>query len=144
MSERLTRFAYREVLEAGAAHLIMPDVIWTGGLTESAKIAALADTYHLSIAPHDCTGPVNVFACLHLCAAVPTPRSWKPSAGSLAAFTTSWLTARCRSGKVRRSSISAPAWAHRYEQNVTEGCHDSDLANAMKITKIDTISHRRR
>jgi galactonate dehydratase len=72
VSERLfTRFAYREVLEAKAAHLIMPDLIWTGGITEGAKIASLADTYHLSIAPHDCTGPVNVFACLHLCAAVP-------------------------------------------------------------------------
>jgi galactonate dehydratase len=72
VSERLfTRFAYREVLEAKAAHLIMPDLIWTGGITEGAKIASLADTYHLSIAPHDCTGPINVFACLHLCAAVP-------------------------------------------------------------------------
>jgi L-alanine-DL-glutamate epimerase-like enolase superfamily enzyme len=72
VSERLfTRYAYREILEAKAAHIIMPDVIWTGGLTEAAKIAALADTYHLSIAPHDCTGPINVFACLHLCAAVP-------------------------------------------------------------------------
>ncbi len=49
----------------------MPDIIWTGGLSEGIKIAALADTYHLPIAPHDCTGPVNVFACLHLCAAVP-------------------------------------------------------------------------
>jgi galactonate dehydratase len=72
VSERLfTRYAYREILEAQAAHIIMPDIIWTGGITEGAKIATLADTYHLSIAPHDCTGPVNVFACLHLCAAVP-------------------------------------------------------------------------
>ncbi len=72
VSERLfTRFAYRQILEAQAAHIVMPDIIWTGGLTEGIKIAALADTYHLPIAPHDCTGPVNVFACLHLCAAVP-------------------------------------------------------------------------
>jgi L-alanine-DL-glutamate epimerase-like enolase superfamily enzyme len=35
------------------------------------KIAALAETHHLSVAPHDCTGPVNVIACLHLCAAIP-------------------------------------------------------------------------
>ena len=52
----------------------MTDVIWTGGLSEALKIAALADTHHLSIAPHDCTGPVNLFACLHLCAAVPNAR----------------------------------------------------------------------
>ena len=49
----------------------MPDLIWTGGITETVKIATLAEAYHLAIAPHDCTGPVNVFACLHVCAAVP-------------------------------------------------------------------------
>ncbi len=71
-SERLfTRHAYRRILDADAAHVVMTDVIWTGGLSEALKIAALADTHHLSIAPHDCTGPVNLFACLHLCAAVP-------------------------------------------------------------------------
>jgi L-alanine-DL-glutamate epimerase-like enolase superfamily enzyme len=59
------------VLDAGGAHIVMPDVIWTGGLSEAQKIATLADTHHLPIAPHDCTGPVNLFACLHLCAAKP-------------------------------------------------------------------------
>jgi L-alanine-DL-glutamate epimerase-like enolase superfamily enzyme len=72
VSERLfTSHAFRRVLDAGAAHIVMPDVIWTGGLTEAVKIAALAETHHLPVAPHDCTGPVNVFACLQLCAAVP-------------------------------------------------------------------------
>ena len=72
VSERLfTKYAYREILEQQAAHIAMIDVIWTGGLTESIKIAALADAYHLPFAPHDCTGPVNVFAALHLCAAMP-------------------------------------------------------------------------
>jgi galactonate dehydratase len=72
VSERLfTRYAYREILERQAAHIVMLDLIWTGGLTEAVKIASLADTYHLGIAPHDCTGPVNVFAALHLCAAMP-------------------------------------------------------------------------
>ena len=72
VSERLfTRHSYRRVLDADAAHIIMPDVIWTGGLSEAVKIATLADTHHLPIAPHDCTGPINLFACLHLCAAMP-------------------------------------------------------------------------
>ncbi|MDB6127501.1 MAG: hypothetical protein JWM35_1397, partial [Verrucomicrobia bacterium] len=72
VSERLfTRHAYRRILDADAAHIVMPDVIWTGGLSEAVKIATLADTHHLPIAPHDCTGPVNLFACLHLCAAMP-------------------------------------------------------------------------
>ncbi len=72
VSERLfTRHAFRRILDANAVHVVMPDVIWTGGLSEALKIATLADTHHLPIAPHDCTGPVNLFACLHLCAAVP-------------------------------------------------------------------------
>ena len=72
VSERLfSRYAFRQVLERKAAHIVMPDIIWTGGITESKKIANMAEAYHLPIAPHDCTGPVNVFACLHLCASCP-------------------------------------------------------------------------
>jgi len=72
VSERLfTRHAFRRILDADCAHVVMPDLVWTGGLSEALKIAAMADTHHLSVAPHDCTGPVNLFACLQLCAAIP-------------------------------------------------------------------------
>jgi len=72
VSERLfTRHAYREVLERRAAHVVMVDVVWTGGLTEARKVAALADTYHLPVAPHDCVGPVALAAALQLCAHAP-------------------------------------------------------------------------
>jgi L-alanine-DL-glutamate epimerase-like enolase superfamily enzyme len=72
VSERLfTRYAFRELLDRQAAHVVMPDLIWTGGITEAMKVATLADAHHLPIAPHDCTGPVNVFACLHVCLALP-------------------------------------------------------------------------
>jgi galactonate dehydratase len=69
VSERLfTKYAFRNVLEKKAAHIVMLDIVWTGGITESKKIATMADAYHLSVAPHDCTGPITVFASLHLCA----------------------------------------------------------------------------
>jgi len=42
------------------------DVGWTGGLTEARKIATLADTFAVAIAPHDCSGPVSLAACVHL------------------------------------------------------------------------------
>ncbi len=94
VSERLcTRFAFREVLERGAAHIVMPDLIWTGGLTEAAKIAALADTYHLPIAPHDCTGPINLMACLHLCAATPNAMIMEIVRGFVRGYYTELLTA---------------------------------------------------
>ncbi|MFC5404204.1 mandelate racemase/muconate lactonizing enzyme family protein [Cohnella soli] len=69
ISERLfTRYGFRQILEAKAAHVVMMDVVWTGGITEAKKIATLADTYHLSVAPHDGTGPVTIFSGLHICA----------------------------------------------------------------------------
>ena len=44
----------------------MPDLIWTGGITETKKISVLAETEQRPIAPHDMTGPVNIFACAHI------------------------------------------------------------------------------
>jgi galactonate dehydratase len=72
ISERLfTRWGFREVLENGAASVIMPDLAWCGGLTEARKIAALASTYYLPIAPHNCAGPITHFASWHLATATP-------------------------------------------------------------------------
>jgi galactonate dehydratase len=72
LSERLmTRYQYRELLENGAAQFIMPDIAWCGGFTEARKIAALADTYYLPICPHNCGGPVQHAASIHLAAHVP-------------------------------------------------------------------------
>lgn len=67
VSERLfTRFGFRQVIEKNAAHIIMPDMAWTGGLTETRKIAAMADTYYLPITTHDCIGPVALWSAVHL------------------------------------------------------------------------------
>lgn len=72
VSERLIgRYRFREVLEAAAARVVMLDVTWTGGISEAARIADLADTYHLPFAPHDCTGPVTVLCNVHLATAKP-------------------------------------------------------------------------
>ena len=72
VSERLiSRFPFRDVLQRAAAHVVLVDVAWTGGLTEARRIAELAETYHLPFAPHDCTGPVTALANLHLAHAMP-------------------------------------------------------------------------
>ncbi|QDL94568.1 mandelate racemase/muconate lactonizing enzyme family protein (plasmid) [Paroceanicella profunda] len=60
-----TRFPYKDMLDRDAAHVVMVDLCWTGGLTEARKIAALADTYHRPFAPHDCIGPVGFIAGIH-------------------------------------------------------------------------------
>jgi L-alanine-DL-glutamate epimerase-like enolase superfamily enzyme len=70
-SERLmTRFAFRPVIERQAADIIMLDIGWTGGLTEARKIAALAETYQLPVAPHNPGGPVSHLVAAHFCASV--------------------------------------------------------------------------
>jgi L-alanine-DL-glutamate epimerase-like enolase superfamily enzyme len=66
-SERLfTRFAFRQLIERQAAHIVMPDIVWTGGLTEGRKISDLADTHYLPMTTHDTVGPVALWAAAHL------------------------------------------------------------------------------
>jgi L-alanine-DL-glutamate epimerase-like enolase superfamily enzyme len=65
------RRGFRPLLEAGAIDIAIVDVVWTGGLTEARKIASLADTYGVPVAPHDCTGPISLAAAVHLLMAVP-------------------------------------------------------------------------
>ena len=61
-----TRWGYRDLLDARAVDFVMPDVGWCGGLTEAKKIATMAETFGVPIAPHDCTGPVIWTASVHL------------------------------------------------------------------------------
>lgn len=75
VSERLiSKYQFREYLRAGAAEVVMPDLIWTGGITETRKIANMAEAEQRPVAPHDMTGPVNVFACAHIC--MNAPNAW--------------------------------------------------------------------
>lgn len=65
--ERLfTRFAFREILEARCVDIIQPDLSHCGGLTEARKIATLAETYDVALAPHCPLGPLTLAASLNL------------------------------------------------------------------------------
>jgi len=61
-----SRAAFRDLLETGVAGVVMLDVAWCGGISEARKIAAMAEAWHLPVAPHDCTGPVVLAASTHL------------------------------------------------------------------------------
>jgi galactonate dehydratase len=61
-----SRSAFRDLLETGAAGIVMLDIAWCGGLSEARKIAAMAEAWKLPVAPHDCTGPVVLAASTHL------------------------------------------------------------------------------
>jgi len=71
-SERLfTRFGFRQVIEQNGADIIMPDIAWTGGLSETRRICSLADSYYLPVTTHDTIGPVALWSAAHLMLHIP-------------------------------------------------------------------------
>jgi galactonate dehydratase len=72
VGERLhTRFEFVPILEQRLADFVMPDVTWTGGISELKKIATLAEAYYVPVSPHDASGPINVLAGAHVMMTVP-------------------------------------------------------------------------
>ena len=72
VGERLhTRWEFVPVLENELADYIMPDVTWTGGISELKKIAVMAEAYYIPVSPHDASGPINVVAGAHVMMTVP-------------------------------------------------------------------------
>jgi galactonate dehydratase len=70
--ERLvTRFQFREVFEKQACHVIQPDLCHCGGLAEAKKIAAMAETWYMGVAPHNPLGPVANAVALHFALSTP-------------------------------------------------------------------------
>ncbi len=66
-----TRFEMREAMERRAYDIAMPDIGRTG-LTEGKKIACLADTYNIPVAPHVGGGGIlSIAATVHFSASIP-------------------------------------------------------------------------
>lgn len=101
--ERLiTRFGFREIFEKQACHVIQPDLCHCGGLWEAKKIAAMAETYYMGVAPHNPLGPVANAAALHFALSTPNfliqedmltdvPWRWEVVQSSLATEDGYWL-----------------------------------------------------
>jgi galactonate dehydratase len=49
----------------------MPDVTWTGGISELKKISTLAEAYYVPMTPHDAAGPINLVAGAQVMLTVP-------------------------------------------------------------------------
>jgi galactonate dehydratase len=64
--ERLIgRREFEPVLNARALNIAQPDICHTGGLAETKKIAAMAETAGIGLAPHNPLGPIAGVAALH-------------------------------------------------------------------------------
>ncbi|MER3403943.1 MAG: galactokinase, partial [Chloroflexota bacterium] len=55
----------------GGAAYIRPDVCLAGGLTHCKKIAAVAESFHVGVIPHNPLSPVSTAACVQLDACIP-------------------------------------------------------------------------
>jgi len=69
--ELYTRWEFRALLEQNAVGIIQPDICHAGGLSELKKIAAMAETYYVTLAPHNSNGPISTVASLHLDMGIP-------------------------------------------------------------------------
>lgn len=66
-----TRWEFRALLEKNVVGIIQPDICHAGGLSELKKIAAMAETYYVTLAPHNSNGPISTIASLHLDMSIP-------------------------------------------------------------------------
>src|SRR6266542_4341897 len=66
-----SRWGFRDLLAQVPVGVVMFDLCWVGGLSEGRKIAAMAEAWHLPVAPHDCVGPVTLTANVHLAVNAP-------------------------------------------------------------------------
>ena len=72
VGERLyTRWDFIPVLKDRLAEFLMPDILWTGGISEFHKIANLAESFYIPVSPHDASGPINIMAGAHTMMTVP-------------------------------------------------------------------------
>ncbi|HLC30529.1 MAG TPA: mandelate racemase/muconate lactonizing enzyme family protein [Dehalococcoidia bacterium] len=64
-------YGFRELIEQGAVDVVQPDIARAGGFTECRRIAALAQAYNLTVAPHAFSSAINLVASMHLLASLP-------------------------------------------------------------------------
>lgn len=70
LGERLySRWDFKAVLASGAVDIIQPDPCHAGGISETRRIAAMAEAYDIAVALHCPLGPIALAACLQLDAA---------------------------------------------------------------------------
>jgi L-alanine-DL-glutamate epimerase-like enolase superfamily enzyme len=67
----MTRWQLREWLEKHVTPIVMTDPVWNGGIAETRKIAALAETFGVPLVLHNVAGPICHAAAMHLGAHIP-------------------------------------------------------------------------
>lgn len=67
VGERMSTVAeFSDVVAARGAHILQPDVVHAGGISNTAEIGALAEANGIALAPHCPLSPIAFMACLHV------------------------------------------------------------------------------
>ena len=70
--ERLyTRWDVKRFLEDASVDMLQPDIAHAGGISETKRIAQMAEAYDVAIAPHCPLGPVAFAASVHIALSCP-------------------------------------------------------------------------
>lgn len=137
LGERLhSRWDVRPFLEAGCVDILQPDISHVGGISELRRIASMAETYDVAIAPHCPLGPIALAACVQVDATLSNfaiqemslgihynegssqdltsytknPGVWKVEDGYMEVMTGPGLGIEVDEEWVRRESKDAKAW----------------------------------
>ncbi|KAH8165961.1 hypothetical protein CIB48_g2301 [Xylaria polymorpha] len=65
------RWDVKRFLEDASIDILQPDVAHAGGISETKRIATMAEAYDVAIAPHCPLGPVAFAACVHIALSSP-------------------------------------------------------------------------
>ncbi len=139
--ERLvTRYQFRELFEKQACNIIQPDLCHCGGLWEAKKIAAMAETYYMGVAPHNPLGPVANAAALHFALSTPNfliqedmltdvPWRWEVVQHSLQTENGYWLPTAAPGLGIEVNEVAAAQ--HPFQQEVIHAlsirAHDNGI-----------------
>ncbi len=120
-----SKWQFRPLIEEELVEYIRVDLGAAGGITESRKIAAAAETHYLEIVPHCARGPLLELATLHFSFATPNlavqehtggPAWWHDVFVGLGEFESGWATAPEAPGlgvEFNEEATKAHPWVQR-------------------------------
>ena len=127
-------YGFRELLAKQAAHVIQPDLAYNGGFLETKKVAAMAETHYVTVAPHNCDGPGKLAASIQLCANISNFLVLE----SFADFDVTWRADLVVGGETgidadgTYSVPSAPGWGIEFDEEVIRA-HPGSTAARMDM-----------
>ena len=102
------RYGFRDLFEKQAVDIIMPDVHKCGGLLEARKIADMAHTYYVPMAPHAQASPMGMMAACHMLATIPNFLVYEWHWGHPESRTTQWKNFVKEGDIIQKGYITVP------------------------------------